>query len=259
MFIKKVKENKYLLSILALALILRLYQIFRAESFWWDSYVYVAMAKYMYSAGAMGFWEPFRALGWPFVLGFFWWLGLPILFVADVLDVGLSLLAVYLLYLIGKKLFNEKVGLVAALIFATIPLLLAQTGLLLTEPLALTFGLLGVWFFIHEKNLKNLTLSGVFVGLAFLTKFPQGILLAALFLGILYYNGKNHRKSLNEILILGGSFFIIVLPYFILNHYLYGNFLQPITSGSAIVNTAIWQYNSGYLFYFKELLMKNIA
>lgn len=250
-FIKRVKE-KPLLYILILSLIIRIVYFFFNHPLWWDSHVYIGMGKYIFSGGKAGIWESFRPLVHPLILGAFWKLGLSPIILGKLVDLIFSLLAIYLTYLVGKEVFNKKVGLIGALIFSLSPLFLMLTGLVLTEPLALVFGLLGIYLFTREK----IFLSGFFLSLAFLTKFPQGILIAAVFLAILF-NKTNLIKKLKNLMILSMGFIIPVVPYLVFNYFSYPNIFEPFISGSWIVTTATWVYGSGATFYFTHFFLRN--
>ena len=67
--------------------------------------------------------------GWPALLAVARWLGLQ-----DRINPSLSGLAVWLIYRLGKKLTNERIGLLAAFLAATSPLFLMNSGALLAHP-----------------------------------------------------------------------------------------------------------------------------
>ena len=96
------KKIKLILGILIIALIARLILFFDYHPIWWDSAVYIGMGKYIFSLGNQGLWEPLRPIIWPIILGFFWKIKLDPLFFGRLLNVFLSLGAVYLTYIISK-------------------------------------------------------------------------------------------------------------------------------------------------------------
>ena len=251
-FIKK----KPLWVILLIAVIIRVFYLLTNQTLWWDSHVYVEMGKFIFSGGHLGIWESFRPLILPLVLGSFWKMKLDHIFIGKILDLIISTISVYLLYLITSKAFNKKIALIGSLLFATSPLYLIFTGLVLTEPLAIFFGLLGIFFFMRRKNETDLLWTGIFLGLSFLTKFPQGLYFGAIFMVILFEKEKIFSKIVNLIVISLG-FLVTIAPYFIFNHLQYGNYLQPLIDASAIVTTSTWEYGSGLGFYFINLFLSN--
>ena len=209
-FIKK----KPLWVILLIAVIIRVFYLLTNQTLWWDSHVYVEMGKFIFSGGHLGIWESFRPLILPLVLGSFWKMKLDPIFIGKILDLIISTISVYLLYLITSKAFNKKIALIGSLLFATSPLYLIFTGLVLTEPLAIFFGLLGIFFFMRRKNETDLLWTGIFLGLSFLTKFPQGLYFGAIFMVILFEKEKIFSKIVNLIVISLG-FLVTIAPYFI--------------------------------------------
>ncbi len=97
-------------------------------------------------------------LGWPIMLAF----GL-LLHARDWINPILGGLAVWLTYLLGKKVFDERVGLLAALLTVTSPFFLMNSGSLLSHPWALVLSLAFVlaWLDIfshrevHEEKNKD--------------------------------------------------------------------------------------------------------
>lgn len=266
-----VKKEKYLLFVLIIALILRLYYLTLNNAFWWDSYIYIGMGKAIYSFGDIGIWESFRPLVWPTIIGFFWKLGIPIVAVVKTLDLIFSLTAICLTYYFTKKLYNRTTAYFASLAFATMPLFVMYTGLALTEPLAISLGLIGLLFFIYskekfgKKKLSWLVLTGFFIALSFLTKFPLGILLPSILITIFlrkrikinYFSKEEWKSKIKETFLICLGFFVTILPYLVLNYILYQNPLEPFQTGSWIVGTDTWLYNSGKAFYIKEFFVLN--
>jgi 4-amino-4-deoxy-L-arabinose transferase-like glycosyltransferase len=254
-FFSKVKK-KTLISILLFSLLVRLMYFSFHHPLWWDAHIYIGMAKYMFSGGNIGIWESFRPLLHPIILGFFWILKLNIIIIGKLLDLIFSLLSVYFTYLIGKKIFNEKTGLIAAAIFSLTPLFLMLTGMILTEPLAILLSLLGVYLFLDRDKKMKIFLAGLLIALSFMSKFPQGIIFAALSL-VIILDQKTFWIKIKQLLLFGLGFSIPVLAFLIFNYFTYGDFLQPFTAGAWIVTTSTWVYGQGKLFYFFNFFLRN--
>jgi hypothetical protein len=245
-----------LLFILSFAALIRIIYLSVDYPLWWDSYVYLGMGKYIFSGGQLGMWESFRPLIHPFILGVFWKMGLNSIIVGKILDLIFSLLCVYLIYKISENLFSKNTTIITTILFAFTPVFIMFTGLILTEPLALLFGLLGVYFFLDKQsNLKNY-LTGFFLGLSFLTKFPQGIWLAGVIIAVLL-NKERMKEKIKRISLVLGGFLTFAIPYLILNYYWYGSAFLPLIQGSEIMNTALWQYASGWSYYLVSFFLKN--
>lgn len=242
-------KGKEIYLILLFSLILRLiYPLFN-NFLWWDSHIYIGIGKYIFSNGTLGIWEPYRPLVYPFILGLFWKIGInPIIF-GKFFDMILSLIVIYLTFILSKEIFNKKTAIISSLILSISPVFLMFTNLLQTELLAMTFGLLGIILFI--KN-KNLLLVGFLLSLSFLTKFPQGIWFASVFIVLLL------RKKIKELIYLSLGFSSLVLPFLIFNYFMYGNFLYSFTSATAIIETFTWMYGTGSLYYIKSFFLRNL-
>lgn len=81
----------------------------------------------------------------------------------------------WFVYLLGKKIFGPKAGLIALLFFAFSPSFLAH-GRLVTTDVGATFGFVSTLYFLYRylkerQNKRDLILAGVFLGVANLLKF----------------------------------------------------------------------------------------
>lgn len=118
------------------------------------------------------------------------------------------------LYAMGKRLYNRKFGMIWALVYfgSVLPHLYFRSGII--DPVFNLFIFLGLYFFIrfywlkdkiegskHKKGLY-IFLSGLFIGLAVLTKGPVGYLIPLLTWGV-YWISKRFR-------------FYVGIPHFIL-------------------------------------------
>ena len=248
------------LWIIGVTVIIRVLYLFVNFPLWWDSHVYIGMGKYIFSGGEKGIWEVFRPLVHPIVIGFLWKMKLDPVFFGKLMDLIFSTLSVYFVYLIGKKVCNVKIGILSGLLFAVTPLFLIFTGLILTEPLAIFFSLVGTYLFILEKKGKEKFFTifgaGLCFGLTFMTKFPQGIFFGVAGL-ILLFRKENILNKIKNIILLVVGFLIPVIPFLLFNYYKYGNISDPFTSGSWIVTTATWLYGSGITYYFTHFFLLN--
>lgn len=88
--------------------------------------------------------------------------------------------SVFVLYLIGKKLFGEKIGLLSVLIFAIAPLHVRDSHYITTDILFVFFTLLAFLFsidLIQKKRLRDFILTGFFVGFSLTIRyFPLALL-----------------------------------------------------------------------------------
>ena len=148
----------------------------------------------------------------------------------------LHALTAYLIYLIAYRVFREtngeRIGLIAAALFAFWPDLIEISAMLMTETLYLFFTVLTAYLFVRAyqspKNFWLAFLLGVVTGLAILTRPP--LLLFAPVLIYCYYRIKQYR-SISIYLI---SLIAVLLPWTLRNYLLYHQ---------VIITTLIGEYN----------------
>ena len=247
--IRPVLLRRPLISILLLSLLVRILYLSFNHPLWWDSHIYIGMGKYIFSNGNIGIWESFRPLVHPLILGFFWKIGLNPVVAGKILDLLFSLIVVYLTYLLAHKIFNRTIAIISSLLLSLTPLFIMFTGLILTEPLAMVFGLLGLYLFLQGDRWWHLFFSGFFLSLSFLTKFPQGLFFGGTFL-VAIFEKKSITQKIKQAGFLTLGFALPLVPYLIFNYRHYPNFMEPFISGSWIVTTATWLYGSGITYYF---------
>lgn len=238
--------NKPIYFILLIALIIHLLFLFSSFIFW-DAAVYIGMGKALFSFGKAGLWEPSRPLIWSFFLGLFWKLGLNVILFGRLLTSIFSIGCIYLVYLIGKDTFNEKTALIASLLLAFLPTFFNHNDSLLTAIPSTFFALLGIYLFFKDK----IILSGVFLGISFLTRFYQGLVLLPLFLLPLFFKKDIKFK---KILILLIPFLLTITPYLILNQLLYNNFIYPFLLQLFLSKESGWFWYEPFNFYFINLI-----
>jgi len=102
-------------------------------------------------------------------------------------------LTVFLVYLIAKKIYNKKVGLVAALFLSVSYLHSVHSQLIRTDITTTFFVVLSVLFslFIYErKELKYYILAGLTAGIAIATKYTSGVAIFPIIAAHLLAEGK---------------------------------------------------------------------
>ena len=143
-----IKENKIIISIFLLALSIRILFVFVMPIKLWDETVYTNLGydlsknlfQYSFTHGWSDFIPGglypkagFRAPLLPYLLSAFYFLKLKVLI--NFIMPLIGALSVIILYLLGKEIFNKKVGLISSLIFAFIPLHVFYSGRILTNVL----------------------------------------------------------------------------------------------------------------------------
>lgn len=222
------------------------------DDVWWDSAVYIGMGKYIYSLGNSGLWEESRPLVYPLILGLGWKPGFNPVYFGRIISLIFSALTVFLAYKVGLKLFSKKEALLAAFFTAFSFTFFFFSPNILTDIPSTFFALLAFYFYLE----KRFFLTGFFAGVSVMTRFFQVFALAGLGIAFVFYfwNGRDLWK--NTFYIAAGAS-IPVLPYLLLNAYLYGDFLLPFKVQSQLTQTTGWMLYKDYGFYFIGLLREN--
>ena len=241
-------RNKFIFLIITFFFITKLF--FFNKTVWWDSAVYIGMGKYIYSFVKAGLWEASRQLVWSLVLGLVWKLNLDVIFYSKLIELLFSLGCIYLTYLIGKNIFNEKIALLSAFFVALSPTFFNYITISLTDIPSLFFGLLSVYSFIKKKYF----LTGIFSSLAFMTRFLQLGVFLILFLILLLKHRKNYFRNVSY-LILG--FVLVFFPYIIFNYFKYNDFIYPFFLQIFMTKYTGWMYHESIWFYFYGLFKEN--
>lgn len=134
-----------------------------------------------------------------------------------------SFLAVYFTYLLGKKVYNPIIGLLAALFLFFSPLFFAQSAIMQPENFLAFLSVITVYFY-----LKNKTWLYIFFGsLLVLSKEPGILIIGSIVLYelVICYKKRHLTRSSTLLLI---PFFIFIL-WLILSKWSYGWFFHPTT------------------------------
>ena len=221
-----IEDREMLLFIIAYTLIaLR----FIPASLWWDSAVYIAMGKYIWSAGAVGLWEPARPILLPFLLGAVWKLGMLSFFV-KLIPLVMSSLALFMVYRILRMRSSKAGALFFTLLFSVQLPFFLYAGKILSDIPAMAFFLVSIYFLLR----KSPALSGFFYSLAVLTKFTY-VILGPVILAALLLDEK--RKGL--LLRFAYGFLPLSLVFLFANSILYSNPLLPFLEANSLINT-VW-------------------
>ncbi|MDP3729702.1 MAG: glycosyltransferase family 39 protein [bacterium] len=158
----------------------------------------------------------------------------------------LGIITVYLIYLIGKRLYSENAGLIASGLYAVTlnSVYIFRTGL--QEPYVIFFMVLASYLFLRSlEEEKYLVWTGIVLGLGFLTKYTMFIMVPVFLLYLVLFN----RRSFASRYFWIGTFFAIVVfsPVLIYNMMLYKTFGHFDFQFSFIAgqNPEVWQVAPG--------------
>lgn len=193
--------------------------IIRSDAKGYDSYGWSI-------AQGNGYHTKYRPPAYPYFLGLVYWLFGHQPNVAKLIQIFLYLFLCYIVYLIGKLLFDEGTANLSALIVGTYPSLVGFNLVLMSDnlfTLFLTLSVLTSMYFLSTRKTKFLVASGVLAGLATLTRTAGATLLVSLVivLGVEFLRTK--RALVWPLLLSILSFLAVVLPWTFRNSYVRRN------------------------------------
>jgi 4-amino-4-deoxy-L-arabinose transferase-like glycosyltransferase len=132
-----------------------------------------------------------------------------------------GVLAVLLVYLVARRLWDDRTGLVAAALAAVFPGLFLLTGALITEPVYLAIELAAVLFALHSRarggDLRWAAAAGACCGLAALTRSNGMLLLLPIAFGLLVLRPRLSRAALAPPAVAVAVTFLVVAPWAVRN------------------------------------------
>ena len=141
----------------------------------------------------------------------------------------LGVLTVYLVYLLGKRAYGRRTGLLAALLMAILPIHVMHSKFMAVDVPATFFVTLALLFAVRipeGHRLRDYLLSGLFAGLAAGTKYNAGlVILSPIVAHLISHKARPILRIISPkmwaVLITGAAGFLIGTPGAILN---YGRF-----------------------------------
>jgi len=244
----KFRNHIVIILIVAVFIIANISLLSFYNDVWWDSAVYIGMGKYIF--GNSGLWEDSRPLVWPLILGFLWKIGFNIVLAGRILEIILGSLAIFMAYILGKKIFNKKIALLASLFLALSPTFFFFNGVLLTGIISTLFSLIGIYFLIQRKYM----ISGLLFGIAFMTRFLQLFVFVVVLLVAFIYLRKIKIENLIKLVI---GFAAAIAPFLFFNHIMYNNELFPLFQQFLLSSNSGWFNFQPLSFYFIHLFKEN--
>lgn len=140
-------------------------------------------------------------------------------------SLSVSLMTIFPLYFLGKKIFNSKIAFVGCIFFAIHPYLARFSVDVLKDPLYVCLFISSVWLgweALEENKLYLFLIVGLLGGLTYLTR-PDGLEIFLVMGGwILLYRLPQLRgdyvRRISALLLLGTSIFLLAFPYIIYVH-----------------------------------------
>lgn len=173
---------------------------------------------------------------------------------------------VLLVYLIGKKAYNIRTGIVAAVLLTFAPLHAEFSHMIKTQvPTAFLAALAFIFIYrVYEKGqIKDYILSGLFSGLCMATNYTGVFLSITILLAHCFHIVKTQGRAIEMVfgkrILLGAAFlvigFFIAMPFALLD---LGNFIQNILGTGEVYNLPS-PWNDERLLYYPISLWKTMG
>lgn len=174
----------------------------------------------------------FRAPLLPYVFSLFSFLKLDFLiqFIVPVF----SVFSIYLVFLLGEKLFNKNVGLYSALLLSLIPIHVIYSNQTLTDSVVTFFiilSFLSFWEGFERGNKKYKLLFGVFMALSLLTRYTTLWIFPVFLLYFLIRDKSLSFLSDRYLFYTIGFFFLVISPWLFYGSEYYGNIFGAFLHG----------------------------
>ena len=229
-FFKTLDEKQILLLLLGVTFALRLYAMLMAEGIANDSAAYGFMARYFLKGDFIkGLAIPGHPL-YPLLMSLFSLDSTRVEMAGRLLSLFFGTITILPLFYLVKEAVGKKEAVFSALFYSFHPYLVTYSGMLLTEATYWGLLVLSVYFFwtgLRKEKVWRMMLSGVFLGLAYLTR-PEGIGYVLVYLIWAVVEGGLAKKWFKRSIFIGVlilTVFIFVLPYTIYIHQETGKWL----------------------------------
>src|SRR5208283_590811 len=182
-------------------------------------------------------------------------------FASRIWSAGFGAMSLVIIYFLGKKLYNRPVGFVSALVLGTFLTYFVFARYAMTDVPLTCFALASIYFFVlsegKENVVRNAVFSGLFFGLALMTKQLAALLIPLIIVAYLVATRKNLRFLFTKAFNLFWSIGILLFsPWLIYMAVRFGNqFWQWYFIYADVTRSAgtLEGHFAGYLFYFNFL------
>lgn len=174
----------------------------------------------------------------------------------------ITIIAILFFYILTKKFFDEKIGLMASLLAFSIPAIwINGLQIFRYDIVSLFFLILGFFYFIQfseKRNSKYYILSTIFLVTSILYQYTYIIYILPLVLYYIFLIPEIKRK--NSLIIVAGIAAFFLIPILLLNNELYGNFLRTGYQMELInVEEALGSSEGSFLIFRPDFIIKYIS
>jgi 4-amino-4-deoxy-L-arabinose transferase-like glycosyltransferase len=209
--------NLAIVGILLFAFALRLYYFIltKNQPLWWDEAEYMSTAKH-WAFGVPFELNPQRPPLFQFLSALIFMAGLGELIIKFLLVILPSLFLVYAVYLLGKEMFDKKIGLIAALLTTVSWTLLFWSARFQPDLFSMVFQVLAIlfmWKYWKEPKTKTIIFSAIFAALGFYFKV-SALIVPVIFCIFILFKDRLAALKNKDYYIFAAVFLLVLVPYF---------------------------------------------
>ena len=228
-----------------------------------DEYEYYKMVKNFLSGNGLIVGEnlkSFRPPLYPLLLSLLYSLNFN-LFLIRVIQCLISSATVIFIYFLGKKVFNEKTGLISGIISTFYPFFIFYNGFLLTETLFVFLVVVSIYYYsiclISEEGKLNEIKTGILWGLSGLCRPTMETFFPFAMIYLLLLKEIPIKKRLKKIVLISLFFIFTISPWVIRNYVIFKKLIPGTTMGGWV----FWEGNNpksdgGPCSYFPENILQ---
>ncbi|PIN94014.1 hypothetical protein COU54_00585 [Candidatus Pacearchaeota archaeon CG10_big_fil_rev_8_21_14_0_10_31_24] len=233
--VKKGLKNPYILGlilILVLGFLVRIYffNLTDGQALWWDEAEYGASAKRF--LGIVDFnLNNERPFLFPALIAGLFFLDISEYWVKFLLGVLPSTFLIYVVYLLGREMYNQKIGVIAAFLSAVSWTFLFWSNRLQPDFISMCFQVLAVlfmWRYWKQGSRRAIVVSAIFASLGFNFKV-SGLLVPLIFFVFMIIRDKIGMLKNKDYWLFALVFALILIPQGIYSHFIFGNSLALFT------------------------------
>jgi len=230
--------------------------------FGYDDSIYIGMARYFSSFTTAGYFELIRPMVLPLILGAGDFIGFDLLIFSKVLAIATASATIWFTFKLTESISNGVSGLFAALIVAGTQSFFKHSHMVLTDVPSVCLSIISFLLFLR----LSFFWAGIFASLAFMTRFPHGILVISfgwLFLHVLLTSG-DVRKTIHQAGRFMAAFALPVAGFMIFNMLRYPGagirapVLPLIRAQMVVINNGTLLNQGNWTYYLHGIVIENL-
>lgn len=210
------------------------------QTLWWDEAEYGSTAK-KWALDVDYNLNPQRPPLFQYLWSLMIQVGAPEVFIKILLVMLPSIALVFSIFLLGKEMYNERIGLIAATLASVSWTLVFWSNRFQPDFLSMTLQVLSIYFmweYLKNPSYKPIILSALFAALAFYFKI-SALLVPLIFAVFLLLKDRLSAFTKKEYYVFALVFFVTLIPYFIWSYMTFNTpfafttgYIQPVAEST---------------------------